>query len=690
MDTPISPPKAEGPLGSSLPAYLSNGLIGLRVRDQPLAAGMALISGYSGEHPVEKIEAAAVAPYPLAGDVKLNGVLLSSASAELAMLDQAYDFATGELTTRTRLVVGGSSLLMTSLTFCSRTQPAVVCQQVEFDCSGDDAELEIMAGLDCRGIEGRLISEIGEATSDGVSLDGAILWEAPGALSTCGVAYRTELEGAWSKRERRPFAGGRALTAYSLKAGGGARLRIRQIAAVLPSALHHYPHQQAVRLLALAAALGFDKVREENRTEWKQLWRSRPRLIGADPRWQALSDASFFYLTSSAHTAAPSSTSMFGLATWRDYHYYYGHVMWDVDTFCIPPVALIQPSAARSMLDYRWRALEGAEHNARMHGRVGAQYPWQSGPAFCHEAAPLPGKASWYEDHVSVDVARACLLVAHLMGDELLAHRKLWPMVSAVAEWVADRAKPTGRGYEIRRSMGIAERPEPVDNPAYLNMTAILVLREAIRLGERLGVTPPRLWAEVAGKLALPMQDGAVVSHDGYSPDEEKGATPDPLMGLFPLNFDLPQEVWARTLALYLDPAEDYIGSPMLSPLYGVWAAYSGDRELSARLLDEGYARFEAGRFGQILEYRPDRFPEQPEAGPFAANMGGFLSSVLLGFPGLQPSFAEPEEWATRTIVLPAGWDAIECDRLWIRGRPMSLVAKHGEKAILRLATDGA
>jgi len=128
----------------------------------------------------------------------------------------------------------------------------------------------------------------------------------------------------------------------------------------------------------------------------------------------------------------------------------------------------------------------------------------------------------------------------------------------------------------------------------------------------------------------------------------------------------------------------------MLSPLYGVWAAYSGDRELSARLLDEGYARFEAGRFGQILEYRPDRFPEQPQAGPFAANMGGFLSSVLLGFPGLQPSFAEPEEWATRTIVLPAGWDAIECDRLWIRGRPMSLVAKHGEKAILRLATDGA
>ena len=28
--------------------------------------------------------------------------------------------------------------------------------------------------------------------------------------------------------------------------------------------------------------------------------------------------------------ASPASTSMFGLATWHDYHYYYGHVMWDI------------------------------------------------------------------------------------------------------------------------------------------------------------------------------------------------------------------------------------------------------------------------------------------------------------------------------------------------------------------------
>jgi hypothetical protein len=120
----------------------------------------------------------------------------------------------------------------------------------------------------------------------------------------------------------------------------------------------------------------------------------------------------------------------------------------------------------------------------------------------------------------------------------------------------------------------------------------------------------------------------------------------------------------------------------MLSALYGAWAP-AGDRALALKLLDEGYAKFESGRFGQILEYRPDRFPEQPRAGPFFANMGGFLSSLLLGFPRLEPGEGEPETWAKAPVILPAGWEAIEIDRLWVRGRPMRLVARHGQPARL-------
>ena len=77
MDGPISPPPVAGSAGNELPAYMSNGVVGLKVRDNPLNPGMALLSGFSGEHPERKIEAAAFAPYPLAGDICLEGVWMS-------------------------------------------------------------------------------------------------------------------------------------------------------------------------------------------------------------------------------------------------------------------------------------------------------------------------------------------------------------------------------------------------------------------------------------------------------------------------------------------------------------------------------------------------------------------------------------------------------------------------------------
>src|SRR3978361_1347005 len=89
MDGPISPPPVTGSAGNELPAYMSNGVIGLKVRDNPLTPGMALLSGFSGEHPERKIEAAAFAPYPVAGDVCLEGVWMSDAPQCVRIVDQS-------------------------------------------------------------------------------------------------------------------------------------------------------------------------------------------------------------------------------------------------------------------------------------------------------------------------------------------------------------------------------------------------------------------------------------------------------------------------------------------------------------------------------------------------------------------------------------------------------------------------
>jgi len=132
--------------------------------------------------------------------------------------------------------------------------------------------------------------------------------------------------------------------------------------------------------------------------------------------------------------------------------------------------------------------------------------------------------------------------------------------------------------------------------------------------------------------------------------------------------------------------APKYVGSPMLSALYGVWAAWLGDRRRSLELFDEGYSRFVEARFLQTSEYRPDKFPEQPRAAPFVANLSGFLLSLLDGLPGLRLGDGQPSTWPSRAVVLPARWKAIEVERLWVRGRPARLIARHGDERA-RLAT---
>jgi protein-glucosylgalactosylhydroxylysine glucosidase len=678
MTTPISPPLVKGGARDELPAYVANGVVGLRVREMPLAGGMTLISGYTGEHPQRGIEAIAAAPYPVGGDVQLAGAWLSDSPHAVTVIDQAYDFETNELRSRFEFKAEGCKASIEVLVFCSRTEPSFVCQEIAIEVD-ESVDLALKALVDGRDVDGRVSRYLRDTPGeDTPSCDGAALWESAGALSTCGIAYITELVGADAEAEKPPLEKRTLSTRYAFKGKPGQIYRLRQIASLVPSVTHAQPDFQAVRQVALGRKQGFAALRTANQDEWRDLWKGRITIGGADRRWQALADAALFYLFSSTHVASPASTSIFGLATWHDYHYYYGHVMWDIETFVVPALSLLQPHVAESILDYRTRNVSGAAGNARLRGRRGLQFPWESAPSSGQEAAPMPGSASWHEDHVSLDVARAFAFHADVTGDLEYLRDKAWPVISGVANWIISRVTKTERGYEIRAAMGIAERETEADNAAFTNMAALVVLQNAIHAAGKLGRDANPDWGDVAANIVLPTDGQVIISHDGFKPDEEKGGTPDPLMGIFPLGYDMDPKVEAATLKFYLGLRASYVGSPMLSALYGVWAAYAGDQSLSAQLMDEGYGQFCVGRFLQTLEYRPDVYPDQPQAGPFFANLGGFLIGLLAGFPGLQVGPGDLQNWAKRAVVLPEGWTSIEVERVWMRGKPYKLVALQG------------
>lgn len=390
-------------------------------------------------------------------------------------------------------------------------------------------------------------------------------------------------------------------------------------------------------------------------------------------------DAAIFYLNCSTHEASLAATSIFGLATWHDYTYYFGHVMWDVDAFCVPPLLFLQPNAARAILDFRTRGLEATRSNARLSRREGLQFPWEAAPLTGQEAAPGGGDSAAHEDHGSLHTARAFGLFADVTGDEAFLKDRAWPVLSGVADWIVSRTTATERGRDFRRSTGPAEVPVPPDNDAFTLLAAKQVLRRAIRAAQQIGEKAPAAWAEVEEALYLPIRpDGVIAAHDRFRVSEPKGATPSPLAGLFPYGHPSPEGQRRATLDFYLKHWAEYVGAPMFPPLYTTWAALAGDRDLALQLFEEGYAAYDQGRFHQCLEYRPDHPDSEVKAGPFFANLGGMLMGLMLGLTGIVVDDGDPQSWRRRPIILPKGWTAIEIGRIWVRGQPMRLVARHG------------
>ena len=693
MSTPLSPEPVTSASDKELPAYVSNGLVGLRLLDIPLLTGISIVNGFAGLHPQMFIEANARTPFPLAGDIGIDGVWLRLAPQQAAFVDQRYDFVVGEVTTRFTFTASGTTADIEVTSFCSQKQPTLVLQEVivRVDSACD---LAIRALVDPDGIQGEMEEKhLDPPGRKEEAADGSLRWVSLGGKARCGIAYATEFLGDTDVEKIRQDWGEQSALAtdYRVRARTGKVYRLRQIASLVPDTLHHDPDRAAVRLVARAKDEGFDSIREENHIEWAEQWKARVLIDARDDQWQRLADAAFFYLNTSVHPSAPSSTSIYGLAHWHDYHYYYGHVMWDVETFSVPPLLLAQPEAAKALLEFRTDTIESARKNAKLHGRRGLQFPWESSPINGEESAPGGGRASWHEDHVTLDVARAFAEYAHITGDRRFLANDASRILYGTADWITSRVSRSARGFEFRKTMGIAERKQATDNDAFTILSAKKVLREAIDCAQRLGHHIPEAWHEVEAGLAVrPSPDiGAIMSHDGYHPNEEKGATPGPLAALFPVWWDLSPEVERATLDYYLEKAPGYIGSPMLSPLYGVWAAWRGDRRLALRLYEEGYAELVGGRFLQTLEQSPTKYPEKPRSGPFFANLGGFLMGLIYGLPAIRIGPGEPQTWPSRPVVLPEGWRSIEIERAWIRDKPARIVAEHGaDRAVIQDTVD--
>lgn len=679
MSRPENPPPVTEYRPDFLPAYVSNGVVGLRVGPNPLLDGTAVVSGVVGVDPVEKVQGTCYVPYPLAGDLRLNAWWMSQQRGQVRFEEQHYDFHRGELLTRFAFVVDGVTARVDVVTFCSRPLPSLACQEtrvmVEAPC-----RLTLRASIDPQGVPGEcLYRDTGNKIQPVV--DGTLEWQSPGGLSRLGIAYSTESSGPEVSASARDEWGYRSAlkTDYVVDARPGEVYSLRQVVSLIPELWHHEPDRQAIRMAFVGKERGFDRLRAENQAAWEELWRGRVLLHGAERAHQAAADAAFFYLHASVHPSSPSSTGLFGLGQWRNYHYFRGHVFWDIETFTLPPLLLTAPDCARALLDYRSRHLGAARANARMNGYQGLQFPWESS-TFGEEVTPNGWPHIIHEQHISLDVALAFAQYAHVTGDSLFRRDQAWPVLLGVAEWIVSRVVRTARGYEIREVTGIDEGASRVDNNAWTNASARMVLREASECARALGYPPPDRWQKIEAALYLAVDPATSVlqKYDGFA-DTGGGVCPDALAVLFPLGLRFALEVEQATYRYYLERRHGYIGYPMLSAPMCVWAARTGDRALARELFERGLMDFVFEPFRQFDEFGSPFTQQKEKVGPYLAHCGGLLLSLLYGLTGMHPGPEPPQEWGRFPIVLPQGWEAIEVERCWVQEQPTRLVARQGQ-----------
>src|SRR5258707_1366781 len=121
------------------PAYLSNGLIGIRPGPNPLANAPTCVSGFVFAHIPYGMQSLSPAPYPLETDISIRGTRLLKRPDLVKIERQNLDTSTGELTTRMVFAPGKDLRLdIEVLQFAPRSLPSLICQEIRLTPTADE------------------------------------------------------------------------------------------------------------------------------------------------------------------------------------------------------------------------------------------------------------------------------------------------------------------------------------------------------------------------------------------------------------------------------------------------------------------------------------------------------------------------------------------------------------------------
>ncbi len=435
------------------------------------------------------------------------------------------------------------------------------------------------------------------------------------------------------------------LAKFNKKLEAGESYTFSVISSVVSSRHYQDPHNEAERLTIFGKLEGRERLIDFHKQAWDKLWQSDIVVEGDIDLTRDIRFA-LYHLYSFAREATALSLSPMGLSGLG----YNGHVFWDTELWMYPPLLILQPEIARSLLDYRFDRLDAARQNAFAHGYDGAMYPWESADDGS-EDTPVWALTGPFQHHITGCIAWAHWKYFQVTRDRIWLRDKGWPVLKAAAEFWASRVERNGPGsYDIKNVIGANEWEENIDNNAFTNGMAKTSLRYATQAAETLGLAPDPDWMHVADNIPiLKFKDGTTKENATYTGVDIKQADVNLLS--YPLDVISDMNQVKKDLDYYaprMSPTGPAMGFAILSILYNK----TGATQKASEIFSQSYKPNEVPPFGVIAETAGGTNPY------FATGAGGMLQAILSGFGGLkitdegiiQQSSRIPDHWKTLNI----------------------------------------
>ena len=379
---------------------------------------------------------------------------------------------------------------------------------------------------------------------------------------------------------------------------------------------------------------------------WEELWQGDIEIEG-DLKAQQQVRFALFNLYGSGAVGSRLSISPMGLSSQG----YNGHIFWDAEMWMYPPLLLLQPSMARSMLDYRFDRLAAARKRALSFGYKGAMFPWESDDAG-EEATPTFALTGPFEHHITADVGIACFQYFRATRDTTWLAEQGYPLLQEVAEFLTSRVtRRTDGSYSICNVTGADEYANGVTDNAFTNGSAILALRYATQAAAICKRSCPEIWKDIADNLRiLTFEDGTLQEYEGYQGETIKQA--DANLLAYPLELRTDPKLIRQDLRYYENKIDQQNGPAMFYAIFAVQYARMQEPEKAYQMFLKSFVPHERPPFGVLTETPTSQNPY------FMTGAGGLLQAVLFGFGGLtidedgirQLPSSLPSHWKSLTL----------------------------------------